>query len=120
MLIRMLRSAPCNITYAGCDYRVEPVVDEEQNTSHISAQLLTAAGRLWQPRHEEALTKDFPDKNGAEEAWTTGFQTKKEFFLQRALVSRLIDEGDAVEIEAMAPIPEVAAADTPIDVPLPV
>ena len=99
MLIKMLKSAPCNITYAGCDYRVEPVVDETQNTSHISAQLLTASGGLWQPRCEEELTKSFPDKNGAEEAWVAGFQTKKEFFLQRALVSRLIADGDAVEIE---------------------
>jgi hypothetical protein len=99
MIIRMLRKGPCTVSYGGFSYRVEAVSDEGSDTSRIAARLLSSTGRLWEPPHEQELTLGFASKDGAELAWSERFETQEKFFLQRALVDRLIDDGNAVEIE---------------------
>lgn len=104
MLIRMLAKAPCTVTYGGFSYRVAPVVNEVENTSFISARLLDASGALSHPLDEQNLTQNFPHRDGADKAWGVSFQTKKDFFIQRALVERMVEEGEAVEIEDLNPV----------------
>ena len=103
MHIRMLRNTPCSVAYGGFKYRVEPVRTPDTHESYISARLLTSAGELWEPLQEQVLTPRFNDENAAERAWTQGFETKDNYFLLRALVNRLIDDGYAVELEQDAP-----------------
>jgi hypothetical protein len=100
MHIRMLRKPPCLVSYGGFDYRVEPFTDATGGKSCISARVLAPSGRLWEPPHHEDLTTAFTDLNAAEQAWTNGFVAREDYFLQREIVDRLLDEGSAVEIEA--------------------
>jgi hypothetical protein len=94
MHIRMLRKPPCEVRYDSFTYRVEPKSDGD-TTSYISAQLLNANGRLWEPKHEHELTRRFAESEGAKNAWQVGFEAKREYFLPRSLIDRLVDEGEA-------------------------
>ena len=108
-----MAKAPCIVTYGGFSYRVEPVVKEADGTSCISARLLDASGELSQPLDEQSLTQNFSQRDGAAHAWSVSFQTKKDFFLQRALVERMVEDGDAVELEDLtAPAARPAPAFT--------
>lgn len=102
MKIRMLQKGPSKVSYGGFDYRVEPMVSDDATTSKISARLLAATGRLWEPFHEQDLTPNFLTADGAANSWSTGFAVDEKYFLQREIVSRLIEEGSAAEIEEVA------------------
>ena len=101
----MLRNGPCSIAYGGFNYRVEPVKVPETHESYVSARLVTAAGELFEPVQQQVLTSRFSDEEGAEAAWTRGFETKDSYFLLRALVYRLLDDGHAEELEQGAALP---------------
>ena len=104
MYIRMLRNSPCSVAYGAFNYRVEPVRVVEQRQSYISARLLTSSGELWSPVQEQVLTEVFSDEAEAERVWSKGFDTRETYFLLRALVRRLIDDGYAEQIEAAVPV----------------
>lgn len=103
MYIQMLAQPPCEVRYADFNYCVEPVATEGQDTSYIAARLLGPNGKLWEPRHEHALTRILPQKDAAQRAWSVGFETVSDFFVPRQIVDRLLEQGDAQEI---APIPK--------------
>ena len=98
MHIRMLQKPPYEVSYDSFTYRVEPRSDETANTSYIAARLLMNNGRLWEPHHEHQLTRQFSQREGASEAWLVGFEAKREFFLPRSLIDRMIGEGAAEQL----------------------
>lgn len=100
MHIRILKKAPYKVSYAEFSYVLQPVELAEENTSYIAARMVMPNGRLWEPLHEYELTRRFPTSTGAEEAWTDGFEVRKDLFLARAIMGRVIEEGGAEEVPA--------------------
>jgi hypothetical protein len=75
------------------------VTVEGEEASYIAARLLTPKGKIWEPLHEHALTRRFPQKDGAKAAWSAGFETISEFFVPRQIIERIVEQGAAEEIQ---------------------
>ncbi|MFT3781439.1 MAG: hypothetical protein QM790_05425 [Nibricoccus sp.] len=96
--IRFLKKSPYKITYADFTYAIQTVTDEQENISYIAARMLTATGRVHQPLHEYELSRRFSSTTGAEAAWSTGFETRSDYFLARTLTALLLEEEAAEKL----------------------
>jgi len=104
--VRFLKKAPYKTTYAEFTYAIQPVADTDANVSYIAARMLTSNGRLHQPLHEYELSRRFPNLTGADDAWSTGFEVREDYFLARTLINLLVAEEAAEKVQA----PVVASA----------
>jgi hypothetical protein len=118
MYIRMLRKPPCEVSYESFTYHVVPRGEEGGTSSYIAARLVSDDGMLWEPHHEHELTRRFVQAEGAQSAWPVGFEARRELFLARSLIDRLVDEGaaeiisDDLGVAAKAQFPMQAPAAT--------